>query len=184
MLGAGIFPAKDGKDRWVLRENSHRERAAVGLLGFCLKFILLGKEMDHWAQARKKRDVLQEGSRGILCGCALWDCVRITSLPGAPSPICGVCRRGSFSQRRDRKSSCATQYHVILCRWRSLALDDVPSAGTLVATVHSRENPRIPHDERLVPIFLWRRGFEWFMGAQKAPWARHTGHRAAAQHSC
>lgn len=89
-----------------------------------------------------------------------------------------------FSQRRDRKSSCATQYHVILCRWRSLALDDVPSAGTLVATVHSRENPRIPHDERLVPIFLWRRGFEWFMGAQKAPWARHTGHRAAAQHSC
>lgn len=95
LLGAGIFPAKAGKDRRVLRENSHRERAAVGLLGFCLKFILLGKEMDHWAQARKKRDVLQEGSRGILCGCALWDCVRITSLPGTPSPICGVCRRGS-----------------------------------------------------------------------------------------
>lgn len=74
LLGAGIFPAKDGKDRWVLRENSHRERAAVGLLGFCLKFILLGKEMDHWAQARKKHDVLQEGSRGILLRCVVVPC--------------------------------------------------------------------------------------------------------------
>lgn len=39
---------------------------------------------------------------------------------GTPDPL---------SQRRDRKSSCARQHHVILCRWCSLALGDT---GTLV----------------------------------------------------
>lgn len=122
LLGAGIFPAKAGKDRRVLSENSHRDRAAVGLLGFCLKFILLGKEMDHWAQARKKRDVLQEGSRGILCGCALWDCVHITSLPEAPSPVCGVCRRGSWTT----SPKGGTENPLVLPSITSFCADGVP----------------------------------------------------------
>lgn len=66
----------------------------MGLLGFCINFILLGKEMVHWVHAKEKDDVSQEESREVLCGCALWDCVHITSLPGAPSSICEVCRRG------------------------------------------------------------------------------------------
>lgn len=78
----GIFTAKGSKNRWVLRENSQGNRAAVGLLRFCLNFTLLGKEMVH---ITKSDDALQKGSREVLCGCALWDCVPITFSPGAPS---------------------------------------------------------------------------------------------------
>ena len=160
----------------------------MGLLGFCLNFILLGRERDHWVHTSKRDDVLQERSRQVLCGCALWDCVPITSPPGALSPHLWGVGEGTLahlSERRDRKSSCATQYHVILCRRWSLgrtAKDGVPSAGTPVVTVYSWENHGIPCDERSLPVFLQRRGSERFMGAGKAPWAPHTGHRAAAQH--
>ena len=46
-LGQGLVPAKDSKDRWVLRENPRGDRAAVEPLGFCLNFILLLGEREQ-----------------------------------------------------------------------------------------------------------------------------------------
>lgn len=82
----------------MLRENSQGDRAAVGLLGFCLNFILLGGERNHWVHARKRGD----GKLGRSC----------VAVPVGLSPLCpllgllwGVWEGtlAHFSQRRGRK---------------------------------------------------------------------------------
>lgn len=88
LLGKGFFLPKTVRIDGFLRENSWRDNAAAGLLGFCLNFILLGKKCISGSM----QGCFAGGK--LLCGCALWDCVHIPSFPGAPSPICGVCRRG------------------------------------------------------------------------------------------
>lgn len=67
LLGKGFFLPKTVRIDGFLRENSWRDNAAAGLLGFCLNFILLGKKN---ASLNPCKDVLQEGSSGVvvLCG--------------------------------------------------------------------------------------------------------------------
>lgn len=120
-----------------------------------------------------------------MCGCALWDFVPIMSLPGAPSPHLQGLREGTptlLTQRRDRKSSCSTKYHLILGRQWCMGAGNVltvPRMGFVPARImllaaHSWENHGTPHDEHLVPIFLWRCGSERVHRSMQVTRLRHN----------
>lgn len=85
----------------------------MGLLGFCINFILSGKERGHWIRARRKPAGGKQG--GVVWLCPVGLCPYHILSWGSISHLWGA-QEGTpdpLSQRRDRTSSCARQHHVI-----------------------------------------------------------------------
>jgi len=99
-------------------------------------------------------------------------------LLGLHLPICGACEGGPgpLLPEEGEKILLAAQYHAIFSRQWSLGAGNslavprmgFPSAKTLPPAAHSWENHRRPHNEHLVPLFLWRHGSGRVHGAHRS----------------